>query len=55
MFQLATEEGFLSHLTDRVAKLRLSLYADDAMLFINPDHEDVRKTMMILQRFGEAT
>jgi mannosylglycoprotein endo-beta-mannosidase len=36
IFDIATEDGFLSPLKGHQAKLRLSLYADDAMIFTNP-------------------
>lgn len=32
----ATEDGVLSPLRGRHAKLRLSLYANDAVIFLNP-------------------
>ncbi|WVZ88969.1 hypothetical protein U9M48_035436 [Paspalum notatum var. saurae] len=51
----ATEEGFLSPLRGRYAKLRLSLYADDAVIFINPLKQDVDMTIRLMQRFGDAT
>ena len=55
LFELATQEGDLSELRGRHASLRLSLYADDAALFLNPYKEDVELTLQILQHFGEAT
>jgi hypothetical protein len=55
VLQLATEEGLLSPLRDRMARLRLSLYADDATVFINPMKVDVDMVMQIMQRFGDAT
>ncbi|WVZ65364.1 LOW QUALITY PROTEIN: hypothetical protein U9M48_014741 [Paspalum notatum var. saurae] len=55
LFELATEEGFLSPLRGRYAKLRLSLYADDAVIFINPLKQDVDMTIRLMQRFGDAT
>ena len=41
LFELATLEGNLSELKGRHAKHRLSLYADDAALFLNPHKEEV--------------
>jgi hypothetical protein len=35
--------------------MRLSLYADDAVLFINPIKEDMAMTMEIMKGFGNAT
>jgi hypothetical protein len=50
-----SQEGLLSPLRDRVAWLRLSLYADDTVLFINPNKADMDMTMEIMQGFGRAT
>lgn len=55
LFELATEQGDLSLLRGRQARLRLSLYADDAALFLNPLKEEVDLTMKIMKKFGEAT
>lgn len=55
IFELATEQGELSPLRGRHAKLRLSLYADDAALFVNPCKGDVDLTMEIMTKFGDAT
>jgi hypothetical protein len=41
ILQRATEEELLSPLRDRTAKLRLSLYADGAVFFINPIKSEV--------------
>jgi hypothetical protein len=54
IFHKATQEGLLSPLRDRVAWLRLSLYADDTVLFINPNKADMDMTMEIMQGFGKA-
>lgn len=35
--------------------MRVGLYADDAVIFANPCHEEVNKLMCILQLFGDAT
>ena len=54
-FQLATEEGSLSALRGRHARLRLSLYADDAVIFLNPVREEVEMVIQIMRSFGDAT
>jgi hypothetical protein len=53
----AIEEGLLSPLCDRIARLRLSLYAAAAAaaVFINPVREEVDVLMEIMHKFGEAT
>jgi hypothetical protein len=38
-----------------MAWLRLSLYADDAAIFINPVKENMDIVMQIMHNFGEAT
>ena len=35
--------------------MRISLYADDAVIFANPVKEEVSKLLNILHLFGEAT
>ena len=51
----ATEDGVLSPLRGRYANLRLSLYADDAVIFLNPVAEEVTALFGILEHFGNAT
>jgi hypothetical protein len=55
VLQKATEDGLLSPLRDQMARLRLSLYVDDAAVFVNPVKADVDLIMRIMQRFGNAT
>ena len=62
LFDLATRDGALSPITgalspitNRSAKLRLSLYADDAAIFLNPAKEDVQETLHILTTFGAVS
>jgi len=51
----ATENGRLSKLRGRHARLQISLYADDAAVFVAPIETDVRTLKDILYRFGLAT
>lgn len=55
IFDIATEHGFLSKLKGRQARLRISMYADDAIIFNNPNIEDITYIMDIMKAFGEAT
>jgi len=55
IFDLATEHGFLSKLKGRQAQLRISMYADDAVIFSNPKQEDITCIMDIMKALGEAT
>jgi hypothetical protein len=54
IFKKATEDGPLSPLSDRMARLHLSLYVDDAAIFVNLVRADVDLTMSIMQWFGDA-
>lgn len=49
------QEELLSPLSNRAARFRISLYADDAAIFINPIRNDVNNLISILKFFGEAT
>lgn len=42
-------------LPDRCVKMRISLYADDAVLFANPIKQEINTLMDILQRLGQAS
>jgi hypothetical protein len=42
----------LSHLHVNCNHFRMSVYADDAAMFINPSHQDVEATRLILRIFG---
>jgi len=55
VLELATQDGVLSPLRGRYAKIRLSLYADDVVIFLNPDQQEVSSLLNILTKFGEAT
>jgi hypothetical protein len=55
IFDIATEEGKLTPLKGRQARVRLSLYADDVMIFTNPVKEDISCIMQLMKAFGEAT
>jgi hypothetical protein len=55
LFKVATDEGCLSPLRGRHSKLRLSLYADDAVIFLNPLKRDVDMVVDIMEKFGAAT
>jgi len=55
VLELATQDGILSPLWGRYAKIRLSLYADVVVIFLNPDQQEVSSLLNILTKFGEAT
>jgi hypothetical protein len=51
----ATDRGLLSPLRDRTTQIGLSLYADDAVVFIKPAKHEVDFIMAIMQHFCDAT
>jgi len=55
LFDIATREGALTPLNQRSARLRLSLFADDAAIFLKPVKEDAKETLQILTSFGTAS
>jgi mannosylglycoprotein endo-beta-mannosidase len=54
LLDLATTDQLLPPLQNRAAKLRVSLYADDAAIFLNPVKEEVHTVSDILNIFGQA-
>jgi len=52
---LELANGTLLPLRGRHAKMRLSLYADDTIIFINPIHDEVNALFGILEHFGSVT
>jgi hypothetical protein len=55
LFQVAVSDGLLSPVHLRSATLRISLYADDAAVFLNPVKEEVQVVAEILQLFGHVS
>jgi hypothetical protein len=55
MISKASEEGLLQPLARRALQHRISLYADDVVLFLWPEAADIAITMDILQLFGVAS
>lgn len=51
----ATEQGILSQINSRALRMRTSLYADDAAIFINPIRQESQALQQILQVFGQTT
>jgi hypothetical protein len=51
MLDYAAQQGLLSPLNSRVAKLQTSLYADDATIFVNPTKEDIQTVADVLDFF----
>ena len=55
MVSRAATEGLLQPLSRRPIQHRISLYADDVALFLQPAAEDINLTLDILSLFGEAS
>lgn len=55
LIQKASEEELLQPLARRALQHRISLYADDVVIFLRPTASDIRITLDILQLFGEAS
>jgi exonuclease III len=55
ILHMATDMGVLKPVQARTARLRTSLYADDAGIFANPDKEELLAIRHILDVFADAT
>jgi hypothetical protein len=55
MVKKASEEELLQPLATRALQQRISLYADDVVIFLHLAAEDIGVTLDILQLFGEAS
>lgn len=53
--ELAAALGVLAPLASTGLRQRISLFADDVMLFIKPNDADLQACAMLLQPFGEAS
>jgi hypothetical protein len=55
LVQRASKEGRLQPLSSKQLKHRMSLYADDAVIFLRPDPADINLVLDILQLFGKPS
>jgi len=55
MVKKASDEGLLQPLARRALQHRISLYADDVVIFLCPSANDIGITLDILQLFGDAS
>jgi hypothetical protein len=55
MVAKASTEGLLQPLVTRALSHRISLYADDVVLFLRPTSSDIDLILDILQLFREAS
>ena len=51
----AIQEDIISLIPSRAIRMRTSLYADDAAIFMNPIKTEIQAFQQILQVFGQAT
>ena len=55
LLERATNLGILLPLPAREATIRVSLYADDAIIFVNPDRPELLRMLDVLNLFGQAS
>ena len=55
MFELATRRGILEPLARAGVRQRLSIFADDVVVFIKPKPLDLDISQRIFEMFGEAS
>ena len=55
LLNLAPEAGILSKVARDRARMRISLYADDAVIFLRPDKQEVKALARLLNLFGQVT
>jgi hypothetical protein len=55
MFTRASKVGLLQPLSNRPIQHRISLYADDVALFLQPITTDINLCLQLLDLFGEAS
>ena len=55
ILELATESRLLQPLPGNFIKFRISLYADDAVIFLKPEAQDINNLAALLQNFGMVT
>jgi hypothetical protein len=55
LIQRASEEGHLQPLSSKQLRHRISLYVDDAVIFLKPDPADINLVLDILRLFGKAS
>jgi hypothetical protein len=55
LLQLAMDQGLLSKLNGRMVRFIVSMYADDADIFLKPTVHDVNNLKSLLLNFGSVT
>jgi len=54
LLNLVTEAGILSKVARDRARMRISLYVDDAVIFLRPDKQEVKALVRLLNLFGQV-
>lgn len=55
MLDAATARGLLEPIPQNAVRMRASLYADDAAIFVSPNHSQIMATLSILEAFGNIS
>ena len=55
MIELAAQKGLINQILPKAAKLRCSLYADDAAIFANPDRLELHNINQLLHVFDQCS
>jgi mannosylglycoprotein endo-beta-mannosidase len=55
LLQVATDRGLLTKLNGRAARFRISMYADDVVVFLKPSVTDATNLRDLLLNFGQVT
>lgn len=55
LLDLAEQNSALSPISSRATKIRISLYADDAAVFVNPIKEEIDTVRIIFETFEKVS
>jgi hypothetical protein len=55
IIELVAAQNILNPVLPKAAKLRCSLYADDAAIFANPDRVELQRISLLLETFGKCS
>jgi hypothetical protein len=54
ILHLVVERGILHEITPRSREVKVSLYADDVVIFVRPSKQDIATLKEIQEMFGQA-
>ena len=55
LITMITDKSILASLPGKKLKLCVSFYADDALIFSNPDRQEIDKLLQIWKQFGDTS